>query len=246
MTAAPNTHAQQLGPDLQQSSLTTFAQSATSALMTPAVFSTLARIAECVGLIALGTGIARLYVPTTDFAGNSNYILAPMLTALIATSLFQAFRLYNIPTFNAPHKNAGYLMLGWAIAVIALVGSVFFLKMGPDFSRVWMVLWFLSGLACIATTRLALMLAVRAARRSGYLTRNAIIYGSSASSNAMIAALQSDPHSDIRICGVFDDRATQRAHCAPQTRLTICRCRRDRIRHVFEFSQACQFHRASR
>ena len=185
-----------------------------AARVSPAIFASVARLTEFAVLLALGHLIAALYVPAADLTNGANYVLAPLLTALVATSLFQGFGLYSLGTFSAPLKHAGSLILGWTAAVVALVASVFFLKMGPDFSRVWLTLWYAAGLAGIGASRIGLAMATRAARRAGRLTRNAIIYGSCGSGHDLIATLQNDPNSDIRICGIFDDRGDERSATA--------------------------------
>lgn len=190
--------------------ITSFAATLKISVLTPAMFGSLARIVECTALIAAGCITAQVYVPAPDLSAGANYSLAPVLTALLATSLYAARGLYAPAAFNAPLKNAGYLVLGWTAAIVALMAATFVLKMGADFSRLWLALWYAAGLAVIAASRTALLSATRAARQAGYLTRNAIIYGSGGSSEALIAQLRADPNSDVHICGVFDDRGDAR------------------------------------
>ena len=181
-----------------------------SAMMTPSMFASLARVVEAAALIAVGALAARLYVPAADLASGSNYILAPVLTALIAASLFQALGLYSTKAFTAPLQHSSRLVGGWTLSVVALMVSIFVFKMGAEFSRMWLLLWYVAGLAVIFLSRTGLMFATRAARRAGFLTRNAIIYGSGGSGDALIAQLRSDPNSDVRVCGLFDDRGDAR------------------------------------
>ncbi len=183
----------------------------TSALITPSMFGVAARGFETCALLVLGTLIAQAYVPAAALVGGTNYILAPIVTVLIATSIFQAFGLYAPAMLRSPLRVLGHLCLGWTVAVAALLASLFFLKIAPDFSRVWLATWYGTGLVCLTLGRVALMVITRAASRAGHLTRSAIIYGSGGSSEALIAQLQSDPNSDVRICGVFDDRSEDRS-----------------------------------
>ena len=194
--------------------LSALAAGLTSALMTPAMFVSVARVAETAALVAVGSLTAWLYVPAADLGHGNNYVLAPVLAALIATSIFRVFGLYTAAVFTLPLQHTVRLALGWALALLALMASLFVVKLGAEFSRVWLMLWFVAGFAAIGVSRVVLLVMTRAARRAGYLTRNAIIYGSGGSSAALIAQLHADPNSDVRICGVFDDRGDARTATA--------------------------------
>ena len=194
--------------------LSAMAAGLTPALMTPAMLAPLARLAETAALVAVGTAMAHIYVPAADLDHGSNYTLAPVLAALIATSLFNVFGLYATAVFIAPFKNAARLVLGWGLALLALMACLFVVKMGSEFSRVWLMLWFVAGLLAVAVIRGGLLMVTRAARSAGYLKRTAIIYGNGGSSAALIAQLRADPNSDVHICGVFDDRSDQRTASA--------------------------------
>ena len=56
----------------------------------------------------------------------------------------------------------------------------------------------------------------------GPLTRRAVVYGTGPACESLLKALDADPNSDIRICGVFDDRGVDRAQAdrrrLPQSR----------------------------
>ena len=45
----------------------------------------------------------------------------------------------------------------------------------------------------------------------GHLTRRAIVYGAGPACESLLKSLDADPYSDIRVCGVFDDRGVDRA-----------------------------------
>ena len=183
----------------------------TSTFVTRVTFAAAARVTETLALIALGSTIAHLYLPAAHLANGANYLFAPLVTVLIATSIFQAFGLYSIATLRSPLGAVGHLLLGWTVAVAGLIASLFFLKIAPDFSRVWLAVWYGTGLVCLGAGRFSFMLLARYAGRAGHFARNAIIYGSGGSSETLIAQLQNDPNSDVRICGVFDDRADERS-----------------------------------
>ena len=191
--------------------IASFARSMSSALLTPVMFTAAARVVESAGLIAVGVWLARHWAPVSVATFDGALVLAPIGTVVIATSLFQAFGLYSTAALGAPLRGASRLLLGWTLAIAILVTAMAFLKIGPEINRDWLTQWFLVGLGFIVASRVGLLMATRAAHQAGHLTRNAIIYGSGGSSAALIAQLQNDANSDVRICGVFDDRADERA-----------------------------------
>ena len=179
-------------------------------LLSPVVLIGLARIAEFGMLIMLGYVIAVLYVDRVDIADTSQYLIAIAATALLANTLFQAFKLYSVPALTSLRQNAARVLLAWMIAIFALVAAVFFLKIGPDFSRVWLALWFVAGIAALGVSRTILAFVTRAGIRNGRLTRRAVVYGGGPGCEALLAALEADQANDVRIAGVFDDRGDDR------------------------------------
>jgi Undecaprenyl-phosphate glucose phosphotransferase len=93
--------------------------------------------------------------------------------------------------------------------------SVFFLTLGSDFSRVWLAIWFVASAAVLVVGRFTLAAQVRRWAKTGRLNRRAVIYGSGPACAALVAALEADDSTDIRICGIFDDRGVDRA--GPET-----------------------------
>ena len=83
---------------------------------------------------------------------------------------------------------------------------LFFLKMGEDFSRVWLATWFLAGLVALTAIRFVLTRMVRRWTAAGVLERRAVLVGGGPEAVDLIRALRDEPANDIRICGIFDDR----------------------------------------
>ncbi len=183
------------------------AAAARTGRISPRVFAGLVRAAEF-GLVAgLGFLIAYLYV--ADFFRQ--YAAALALAGLAAVTVFQALGLYNIAALAAAHRQLPRLLAGWTATVALLLAAVFLLKIAPDFSRAWLVLWYVGGAVALLAYRAAVAGITRRGLARGLLTRRAVVYGTGPACESLVAALESDPLSDIRICGVFDDRGIDRA-----------------------------------
>ena len=178
--------------------------------ISPALFAGLVRLAETGLLTALGYIIAAFYVDAEDFRGNTQYMAAPIFTALAASALFHQSGLYSIQSLTGAFKCLPRVLLAWTAAVGGLVACVFFLKIGPEFSRGWLLLWHVAGCAALIVARASVASSARRALKDGRLVRRAVIYGGGAISERLLRDLNADPASDIRICGVFDDRGGTR------------------------------------
>jgi len=171
------------------------------------VFVGLVRFAEFSILFALGFVLAHVYV--AEFFRQ--YAAALALAGIAAVSIFQALGLYNIAAFSAAHRQLPRLLMGWTATVGLLLTAVFFLKIAPEFSRAWLALWYASGAAVLIAGRGGLAALTRQGLAKGHLTRRAVVYGTGPACESLLKALDADPDSDIRVCGVFDDRGIDRA-----------------------------------
>ena len=86
----------------------------------------------------------------------------------------------------------------------------FFVKVGAEFSRVWIATWYVSALSALFAERLGLSLLVKRWMREGRLNRRAVIVGGGPEAEELIKALEASQDTDIRIAGIFDDRGPDR------------------------------------
>ena len=182
-----------------------------SRLVSPAVLGFLVRAFEAILIVAAGRAVAYSYVDAADIENSSLYGLALCCTSFAAVTTFSVLGLYTTQAMTSPLRHLPRLIVGWTLALGLLVLAVFFFKVGPEFSRVWLALWFAAGATALVTNRLILALMTRRLVKHGRLTRRAVIYGGGASAERLIARLEADSESDIRICGVFDDRGADRS-----------------------------------
>lgn len=178
--------------------------------ISPDIFTGLVRTAEGAMLTAVGFVLAAVYVAEPDFSDAWHYLIAPFATAGLAVLLFQSLGLYRIEALTALPRQILKLAAGWFAALCAFVGAIFLAKAGADFSRGWLVLWAAAGFATLIGVRVIVDHLGRQALAQGRLVRRAVIYGTGAEALQLIGELEADPASDVRICGVFDDRGDDR------------------------------------
>ena len=179
-------------------------------LISPVVVRGLVRAADLALISLLGLVIAWSYVPPSDFTGNVSYLMAVTATAVVTVAAFDFLGLYNVTIFPSGLRQLPRVLLGWTIASALLVAAVFFLKSGPEFSRVWLALWFSAGAVALPIERLVLASLTKRWVREGRLNRRAVIYGAGPVTADLIAQLEADADADVLITGIFDDRHGER------------------------------------
>jgi Undecaprenyl-phosphate glucose phosphotransferase len=181
-----------------------------SSLVSLVVIRGASRVLDFGTIALLGLAIALAYVAEPIVAGRLAFLVAVTTVGLATVVAFELLRLYTLSAFASPLRQMPRLLLGWTAAFAVLIASVFFLKMGHEFSRGWFAMWYVAGAAAIFIERFALSTLVRRWTQEGRLYRRAAIYGGGTLSEALIRELEIDVDSDVRITGIFDDRGDDR------------------------------------
>lgn len=103
------------------------------------------------------------------------------------------------------------LKLATALGLISLtvVMSLWAFKLAEDFSRLWLVLWFvITGLALIGW-RLAAFAVLKRLRTSGYNHKHIVIVGAGRLGQAIVSKIEASPWSGFEVAAFFDDDATK-------------------------------------
>jgi Undecaprenyl-phosphate glucose phosphotransferase len=100
-------------------------------------------------------------------------------------------------------------LLSWTIAMAAIaLLTLSVARMAPP-STAFLAAWALAGAALLLIDRQALALCLRRWRRAGRLQRRAAILGAGPIGRKLLHKLLSAADPDVRIIGVYDDRATR-------------------------------------
>lgn len=186
-----------------------FANSA--GLISRSILAAGVRAAEFVMVSASGLAIALTYVMPADPAAADLYLVTAIGAGFLAVALMQAAGLYHTKAISNAAKQIPAALTAWTITLAILVAVLFFFKAGSEVSRIWLMSWFLAGATSLIATRSTLSIFVRKWAREGRLNKRAIIYGSGPEGEALLRTLEADPETDIRICGVFDERDGDRS-----------------------------------
>jgi Undecaprenyl-phosphate glucose phosphotransferase len=179
-------------------------------LVPPIVVAGAVRIVEFLLVAALGFVIYLAYVEREGENAHAFYLAAVLIAAAANTLLLQLLNLYRVPAFSAFVRSYTRIAFAWTLVIAGMISLAFFIKVGADFSRVWIVSWYFSALAALFSERLALSLLARRWIKEGRLNRRAVIVGGGREAEALIQALEASKDTDIRIAGIFDDRGNDR------------------------------------
>ena len=180
------------------------------ARISPAIVEGCVRACEMALLLATGCGVATAWIGLGETFEDSRYILAILFAAFVAVAAMQRLELYRIAALTAPLRQVPRVLLAWTTGLAALAAAVFLLKTGIEFSRGWLLLWYVAGAGAIIAARAGVGALLHRWARDGRLNRRALIVGAGPEGAALIKAIEDDRASDVRICGVFDDRGTDR------------------------------------
>jgi Undecaprenyl-phosphate glucose phosphotransferase len=180
---------------------------ATTKRVSPVVLSGVVCILEAIMTVATGMAILFLYLGNSAFENIAHYSLMIVGAAQLQIFVFARAGLYDSSVLRRPSRMAGKIAAMWVCVFAALTVLAFLTKSGDVISRVWLASWFAGGAAMLFAMRGLLSLVVAEWTRLGMLQRNIAIVGGGERADQIIGALEASANSDVRICGVFDDRA---------------------------------------
>ncbi|WP_375453693.1 undecaprenyl-phosphate glucose phosphotransferase [uncultured Methylobacterium sp.] len=178
--------------------------------ISPVVIAGLVRAAEFALIVGLGAGLHLLLLRGVVPFGLT-YAGAVAGVAALALAAFQAAGTYRIGAFRAFFKSAIKLSAGWTLAFLVVAAALVFAKVADHYSRLWLGAYFASGLGLLLIGRFALAVVIGAQTRKGRFDRRTAIVGGGSAGEELIAALETQGDSGIRIVGVFDDRNDDRS-----------------------------------
>ena len=179
-------------------------------LLPPIVVTGAVRMVEFLIVALLGFGIYLVYVEHEGGRLHFIYLVAVLTAATANMAILQALNLYQMSSFAAFVRGFTRIVFGWTVVMAGMMALGFFVKVGADFSRVWIASWYASALLALFGERLALSLLAKRWIREGRLYRRAVIVGGGTEAEDLIKALEASANTDIRIVGIFDDRGPDR------------------------------------
>ncbi|XPF95068.1 undecaprenyl-phosphate glucose phosphotransferase [Colwellia sp. RE-S-Sl-9] len=120
---------------------------------------------------------------------------------------FALYRSWRAGFFN---EIVFYTFISWGCAAVLIITYMFFTKQSEDFSRVTVVIWFISTFISLVAWRLLFNRFLARIRRKGLNTRSVAIIGVTKSGKRLAQQILDHPETGFRLTAVFDDRVPER------------------------------------
>jgi Undecaprenyl-phosphate glucose phosphotransferase len=176
----------------------------------PIVLAGLTRMVEAILIAASGVFVHSFYVAPV-WGYEPAYYVAIFGMTVLALLVFEALDINHVGAFRAPLYQGFRLAGGWTFVFLVALAAIFFLKLDSVFSRVWLVSWYVGGLALLLLVRGVVSVIVHYLTTVGSLDRRAVIVGGGVSAEQVLGDLMAQKRTDLRICGFFDDRIDDRS-----------------------------------
>ena len=180
------------------------------AAISPVVLAGLVRALECGLIFSLGA-LLHLLILGGRVPFGLTYAGAIALISVITVGLVQVTGGYRIGAFRAFFKTSIRLIAAWSMTFLMVAAGLVLAKVADHYSRLWLAAFFGAGLVALLAGRFALFRIIDAQTRAGRFDRRTAIVGGGQPAEDLIAALETQSDSGIRIVGVFDDRNTDRS-----------------------------------
>ena len=176
----------------------------------PYLITGVIRILEFVGLLGVAYIINQIYV-AEGIVPKTIYIYAGLIGSFLTISFVQALDGYNIVCLRSFIAQTSKVITGFSLAMLLLMVFGFFGKISLEISRVWFASWFVFGAMFLVFIRIFVSIYIKRLTSEGRLERRAVIVGGGEPAAELIRSLEARDATDIRICGIFDDRTDDRS-----------------------------------
>lgn len=179
-------------------------------VLSPRLLSGLCRLVEFAVFLLCGLGSYLAYVGHSWTLAH-HYLWASLAAAAMAVAAIELLHGYDLSQLRSRRHQLLRLLAGILLASAVVALGLFLLKTTDIYSRVWLLSWAGSSAALLSIGRIALGARIRRWARNGVMERRAVLVGGGSAAEAFIRRLEMQPDSDIRICGIFDDRDDRRS-----------------------------------
>jgi Undecaprenyl-phosphate glucose phosphotransferase len=179
-------------------------------MISPSVVQGTMRMLDAVLVALTGYLLFRGYVGSETPVLNFIYYPTILAGAVLTVLSFQFSGLYRIPVLQRTMLQIGRVGMAWTGVFVTLTVLGFMFKISDDLSRLWFAGWYAGGFSAIIVVRGGFSMMIRHWMKTGRLERRVVIVGGGERGLRLIEALRASSASDIKICGVFDDRGDQR------------------------------------
>ncbi|MES2906101.1 MAG: hypothetical protein V4691_03615, partial [Pseudomonadota bacterium] len=156
-------------------------------IMSP--FALAVRVQIMDALIILSSGFLTYTIAVAPVEGlRSDFLSAIPAFTLLALLSIHSFAAYRLPHLRVAVKQIWRPVLGCLTAALAVLAVLFFLKVGAEVSRMWVISWLMLTSILLTLQRFILQRKIDHWTRQGLLARRTVIVGGGAAAARLIMA----------------------------------------------------------
>ena len=164
-----------------------------------------ARVADPLVVVFAAIIAYSIRFPFSDSLLPQNYRFLVLFAVFCVVLIFPVFNLYISWRGQSIVKQARVIISAWFSVVVLMVIILFGLKISSDYSRLWLGLWMLFGLAFLLILRMCIYGFLHYQRRRGMNFRSVLIVGTGSLGKKLINQVNESPWTGFNIVGLFDD-----------------------------------------
>jgi Undecaprenyl-phosphate glucose phosphotransferase len=158
--------------------------------------------------LVIATGLLAASLQTTAIWSPLLLILA--MSGMVLFALQHAWA-YTVSGLGNLVRQSTKLVLGVGAAFAIFVAVIYIFNLETSIPRQFVLGWFGLSLATMAASRLVTALLIKRWTIAGRLIRRAVVVGGGRPAEDLIKQLRRSTLANIKVCGVFDDRAKDRS-----------------------------------
>ena len=178
--------------------------------ISPFLISGTLRLMDLLALTVVAI-ITMLFHLTPLFEMNIWHIVFSFLGAVITAGFIQGLDGYQLTTLRQFTTSFFKSLIALVMAFMVTMMLMFLAQTLLGKMAYWIGMWFGYGVVYLGISRVIMGALVTKLMNDGRLERRAIIIGGGQPASELIYAMEANPTSDIRICGIFDDRTDDRS-----------------------------------
>ncbi|MEE8295561.1 MAG: undecaprenyl-phosphate glucose phosphotransferase [Sphingomonadales bacterium] len=169
----------------------------------------------------LAAGVLAFLVRFGPEVPGANYLVLLALGTGLSILFLNLFHLYDRAVFSNPLSRQFRLWGVWSGVFVALVLIGFLTKTSEDFSRIWVVTWYVFGLGGLFFSNASIRIVHIRLKRAGYLTQKIAVVGVSDIAGRLLEHLSSRKAGAPQLVGVYDDRNKSFSKSEPKKPLKV-------------------------
>jgi len=132
-----------------------------------------------------------------------SYLQVVLLAILLSAIIFPVAAVYKVWRGSSTLTEIKQLTIAWTMVALTLAFLAFITKTGAEYSRSWMVIWFISCWTALVTSRVVLRYILRYLRSSGFNHRHIVIVGTGDQAVIVADRLQKSTWFGLEISALF-------------------------------------------